>query len=112
MKLSKLKIKNFRGLNSNNNPAWTLNQTIWTKIKEANEIKLNLARRYVHITNFEKAHNITLSGGKDKPLKAYQFVKQIVRDKEVPDCLKWLDDIVGKQEILHDMDYIENNKQT
>jgi len=99
--------------NGNNNPAWSLNQTIWTKIEEANKIKPNLARRYVHITNFETAHNITrLLGGKDKPLKAYQFVKQIDRDKEVPDCLKWLDDIIGKQEVLHDMDYVENNKKS
>ena len=97
--------------NGNNNPAWTLNQTIWTKIEEANKVKPNIARRYVHITNFETAHDIILSAGKDKPLKAYQFVKQIDRDKNAPDCLKWLDDIVGKQEILHNMDYIENNKK-
>jgi predicted ATP-dependent endonuclease of OLD family len=98
--------------NGNNNPAWTLNQTIWTKIEEANNIKPNLARRYVHTTNFETAHNITLSGGKDKPLKAYQFVKEIDKDKEIPDCLKWLDDIINKQEIVHDMNYIENNKNS
>ena len=95
--------------NGNNNPAWSLNQTIWTKIEEANKVKPNLARRYVHITNFEIAHNITLSGGKDKPLKAYQFVKGIDKDKEVPDCLKWLVDIAGKKEILHDMDYINKS---
>jgi predicted ATP-dependent endonuclease of OLD family len=97
--------------NGNNNPAWTLNQVIWAKIEEANKIKPNLARRYVHITNFETAHSITLSGGKDKPLQAYKFVKQVDRNKEVPDCLKWLDDIVGKQEILHDLDYIDKNKK-
>jgi predicted ATP-dependent endonuclease of OLD family len=96
--------------NGNNNPAWSLNQTIWTKVEEANRIKPSLARRYVHVINFETAHKITLSGGKDKPLKAYQFVKSIDREKEIPDCLKWLDDIVGKQEILHDMDYINSNK--
>jgi thioredoxin-like negative regulator of GroEL len=98
--------------NGNNNPAWSLNQTIWTKIEEANKIKPNLARRYVHVTNFEAAHNITLSGGKDKPLKAYQFVKQIDKNKETPDCLKRLDDIVDKQEVLHNMNYIENNKKS
>ena len=98
--------------NGNNNPVWTLNQTIWAKIEEANIIKPNLARRYVHTTNFEIAHNITLSGGKDKPLKAYQFVKTIDKDKEIPDCLKWLDDIINKQEIVHDMNYIETNKKS
>jgi len=95
--------------NGNNNPAWTLNQTIWTKIEEANSVKPNLARRYVHTTNFETAHNITLSGGKDKPLKAFQFVKSIDSEKGIPDCLKWLDDIVGKQEILHNMDYVKGD---
>jgi hypothetical protein len=38
-------------------------------------------------------------------------VKKIGKDKEIPDCLKWLDDIIGKQEVLHDMNYIDNNKQ-
>ena len=93
----------------NRNPAWSLNQTIWTKVEEANKIKPNLSRRYVHITNFETAHNITISGGKDKPLQAYRFVKQIEEKKERPDCLKWLYDIIDKQEILHDMNYINKN---
>jgi predicted ATP-dependent endonuclease of OLD family len=91
------------------NSAWTLNQNIWNKIEEANKLKSGLARRYVHITNFETAHSITLSGGKDKPLKAYQFVKEVKNEGGIPDCLKCLNDIVGKQEILHDMDYIKNN---
>jgi predicted ATP-dependent endonuclease of OLD family len=97
--------------NGNNNPAWSLNKTIWEKVEEANKVKTGLARRYVHITNFETAHNITLSGGKDKPLKAYQFVKEVKNEGDIHDCLKWLNDIVDKQEILHDMNYIETNKE-
>lgn len=97
--------------NGNNNSAWTLNQTIWNKVEIANKVKSELARRYVHITNFETAHHITLSGGKDKPLQAYKFVKDIKNEGKIPDCLKWLNDIVGNQEILHDMTYIENNKK-
>jgi len=104
------KITNKKG-EEKNNPAWTLNQKIWDKIESANKEKQGLARRYVHITNFETAHNITLSGGKDKPLQAYKFVKDIDREKEVPDCLKWLDDIAYRQEIVHDMNYIESNKK-
>jgi len=94
------------------NSAWTLNQNIWDKIESANQVKNGLARRYVHITNFETAHGITLSGSKDKPLKAYQFVKEVKNEDNIPDCLKWLNDIVGKQEVLHDMNYIETNKKS
>ena len=100
-----------------NNSAWTLNQTIWTKTEEANKIKPNLARRYVHITNFETAHEEqykkignAIDISKDKPLRAYKFATSIDdTNKENIDCFKWLQDIVGKQEILHDMDYINKN---
>lgn len=92
--------------------AWTLNQNIWNKIESANKVKPGLARRYVHITNFETAHGVILSGGKDKPLKAYPFVKEVKNEGDIPDCLRWLNDIVGKQEILHDMDYIYRISRT
>jgi predicted ATP-dependent endonuclease of OLD family len=95
-----------KSANGNNNPAWTFNQIIWGKVDSANKKKPGLARRYVHITNFENAHNIELKNGKDKPLQAYKFVKNIKNEGEIPDCLKWLKDIVGDQEIVHDMDYI------
>ena len=94
------------------NSAWTLNQNIWDKIELANQLKTGLSRRYVHFTNFETAHGIILSNGKDKPLKAYQFVKEVKNEGNIPDCLKWLNDIVGKQEILHDMNYVETNKKS
>ena len=93
------------------NSAWSLNQKIWDKIEKANEEKKGLARRYVHIKNFEDAHEIKLSGGKDKPLTAYKFVQSVNRDGKIPDCLKWLDDIIGKKEILHDMNYVQSNKR-
>lgn len=92
--------------NGNHNSAWSFNQTIWDKVQEANQIKAGLARRYVHKTNFETAHGIILSGSKDKPLKAYQFVTSINRSNSIPDCLTWLDDILGEKMILHDMAYI------
>jgi len=97
--------------NGNKNPAWSLNQKIWDKVDSANKEMQGLARRYVHIKNFEDAHNIKLSGGKNKPLQAYKFVKSINREDKIPDCLKWLDDITGEQAITHDMDYIESNKK-
>ena len=94
------------------NPAWSLNQSIWEKIEYANTVKQGLARRYVHVRNFEVAHSIqTLSGGKDKPLHAYRYVQQIAQNdeasKEKHECLRWLCDIIGKQSIVHDMDYVK-----
>ncbi|MFV5701729.1 ATP-dependent nuclease [Flavobacterium sp. XS2P12] len=91
------------------NSAWIFNQTIWDNVQIANKLKQGLSRRYVHTTNFEVAHNITLKGAKDKPLKAFQFVQTINRDSKTPDCLKWLDDILGAKSITHDMDYINKS---
>lgn len=93
------------------NSAWSLNKKIWDKIEAANAEKQGLARRYVHIINFEDAHRITLSGGKNKPLQAYKYVQSVSNEGDIPDCLKWLDDIVRKQEIIHDADFIESNKR-
>ena len=91
----------------NVNSAWTLNERIWEKIVEANNIKNGLARRYVHISNFETAHGINLTG-KDKPIRAYNFVAELNQDSDVP-CLNWLHDIIGNKAIVHDQDYIEQN---
>jgi predicted ATP-dependent endonuclease of OLD family len=106
--------------NGNNNPAWSLNQAIWNKIEDANKVKSNLARRYVHITNFETAHkehyeNIgsSVDSNKDKPLRAYKLVSSVDdSNKENIDCFKWLQDIIEKQEILHDMAYVNNHKKS
>lgn len=92
------------------NSAWTLNQKIWDLVNKANGEEVGLARRYVHIANFENAHKYHLLHGADKPLQAYKFAKTITRDN-LPDCLKWLDDFLGEQKILHDMEYINSNKK-
>lgn len=92
----------------NANPAWSMNQNIWSLIEKANKQKAGLARRYVHIKNFEDAHGIPLAGNKGKPLSAYEFVKEISHDDDKP-CLNWLKDIIGNKEILHDQSYIKNN---
>jgi predicted ATP-dependent endonuclease of OLD family len=98
--------------NGNANSAWTLNKKIWELVLEANKIEGGLARRYVHNANFENAHKYNLLSGKDKPLQAYKFAQLIKREDPMPDCLKWLDDIMGEQKILHDDNYIEQNKKT
>lgn len=99
--------------NGKNNSAWTLNQKIWELVEYANSQEIGLARRYVHIANFENAHGYNLLSGKDKPLQAYKFVQTIQnRESVIPDCLKWLDDYMGDRKIIHDMEYINSNKKT
>lgn len=91
--------------NGNANSAWTLNTSIWEKVEAANAKRAGLARRYVHIQNFEIAHNVPLTG-KDKPIKAYDFVIGLNQDSDVA-CLNYLKDIIGPKQILHDAAFIE-----
>jgi len=69
-------------------------------------MQMGLARRYVHIYNFEDAHRYEVNSSMGKPLAAYEYAKTINIDSNV-DCLKWLKDIVGNKEILHDQKFIE-----
>ena len=91
--------------NGATNSAWTLNKSIWDKVEEANDAQAGLSRRYVHTTNFERAHGIILTG-KDKPIRAYEFVEKIEKDSDVS-CMNWLRDIVGAQSIIHDQRFVE-----
>jgi putative ATP-dependent endonuclease of the OLD family len=91
--------------NGDVNSAWTLNKNIWDKIQTANTKRDGLARRYVHVKNFESAHGIKLEG-KSKPVKAYEFVKGVFEDSDVP-CLRWLKDMLGDKAILHDHLFVE-----
>ena len=92
--------------NRDNNGAWTLNKKIWDYVEKANEIKTGLSRRYVHKTNFEIAHNINIVG-KDKPLKAYEFVKNVTINSDMP-CMIYLRDIIEKKDILHNQEFVES----
>jgi len=95
------------------NSAWSLNKSIWENVVESNKVMEGLARRYVHNANFENAHKYNLVGGKDKPLQAFKFAKKIIREKmESADCLRWLKDALEDKVILHDQNYIEQNKKT
>jgi predicted ATP-dependent endonuclease of OLD family len=91
--------------NGNSNSAWTLNTSIWEKVEAANAKKDGLSRRYVHVQNFETAHGVPLTG-KDKPIKAYDFVIALNQDSDVP-CLNYLKDILGAKAILHNGAFIE-----
>ncbi len=90
--------------NGNANSAWTLNDSIWKKVVSANNKKDGLSRRYVHVQNFETAHGIILTG-KGKPIHAYDFVKDLTVDSDVP-CLNSLKDLLGDKIILHDDNFI------
>jgi len=92
--------------NDNANSAWTLNGIIWEKIAAANARKEGMARRYVHVQNFESSHDIK-STGKDKPLHAYDYAMTLTEESDVP-CLNILKDLFGDNVILHDNDYIES----
>ena len=84
-----------------------MNQKIWAKVEEANNKSSGLARRYLHIKNFESAHNYTVNPDKGKPLSAYEFAKTITKDQDIA-CLNWLKDIVGKKQILHNQNFLLN----
>ncbi len=94
--------------NGKNNPAWTLNQKIWGKVEEANKKHSALARRYIHVKDFESANNYQMDQSKGKPLSAYKFVQTIKNNDQNIACLNWLKDIVDKKEILHDQNYLLN----
>jgi predicted ATP-dependent endonuclease of OLD family len=87
------------------NSAWTLNDSIWSNVEIANTSRLGIARRYVHNPNFELAHGVKLTG-KEKPLRAYEYVITLSQDSDVP-CLNYLKDLLGKKIILHDHDFVE-----
>jgi putative ATP-dependent endonuclease of the OLD family len=91
--------------NDSANSAWKLNSTIWDKIVKANQRMEGMARRYVHVENFETAHGIT-SNGKDKPLKAFDFAQNLEFNSDVP-CLNLLKDLFGDKTILHDNIYVK-----
>jgi putative ATP-dependent endonuclease of the OLD family len=91
--------------NGNANSAWTLNASIWEKIVHANTKKDGLARRYVHVSNFETAHGVILTG-KEKPLRAYEYVVAIGENDDVP-CLNYLRDLLGQNAILHDDAFVD-----
>jgi len=91
--------------NGNVNSAWNINASIWEKIEIANSKRNGLARRYVHTTNFETAHGVPLTG-KEKPLKAYEYVIALTEDSNAP-CLNYLKDLLGAKAILHDNAFIE-----
>lgn len=92
------------------NSAWSLNEKIWKKIEEANKIQSDLARRYVHVHNFETANHYVCNKTKGKPLSAFEFSQTITdKDQDLP-CLNWLRDIIGEKKFLHDQNYITSLK--
>ena len=84
--------------------AWTINTKIWENVQASN----NLSKRYVHIHNFEDAHGITVKSDDGKPLTAYNFAQTIKDVNTKVPCLEWLKDIIYKNGIIHDPQFIED----
>ncbi|MBI1911782.1 MAG: AAA family ATPase [Deltaproteobacteria bacterium] len=77
------------------NSAWELNQSIWDRVVLANNFSSGLSHRYVHIRNFEQAHNYIYDQSKGKPLSAFEFAKNMERSKSMP-IFKFVNQILGK----------------
>lgn len=88
------------------NAAWTMNKKIWEQVEISNAKHKGIARRYIHSINFEKANKVS-STGAGKPMDAYNFVKNVTLESDF-ECIKWLKDIVGEKNILHDDKYLES----
>ncbi|BCS96220.1 hypothetical protein DSLASN_18520 [Desulfoluna limicola] len=59
------------------NSSWTLNDTIWTKVLEANSIEKELCKRFVSVQNFEDAHGYSHDTTKGKPWSAYEYAQEL-----------------------------------
>lgn len=87
------------------NSAWALNKTIWEKVEDINAIVPNLARRYVHVVDFESANGYVNKPSKGKPLSAYEFAQSLNGNENIP-CINFIKDIVEEKHINHDQAYL------
>lgn len=82
------------------NPAWSQNQKIWTLIEAANSKQEGLASRFVHIHNFEDAHDYTHSSTEGKPLSAYKLAQTYLQaTDEIPKIVQFCNHIIGDSPI-------------
>ncbi|WP_417730457.1 ATP-dependent nuclease [Rosistilla oblonga] len=59
------------------NPAWALNQQIMKQVSEGRRAHSVGAYRYVHVENFECAHDYEYDNAKGKPLSAFEFAQDL-----------------------------------
>lgn len=71
-------------INKKSNPAWTLNEKIWSEVQNGNNLIKGLSQRFVSIYNFETANKYSYDPEIGKPLSAYQFIKSIPPDSNLP----------------------------
>lgn len=88
------------------NSAWTLNERIWERIETANELHEELARRYVHVPNFEAAHNYDVDPEKGKPLCAFEFAQSLDDETDLPVSV-FVNQILGHSEPEKDFSQAE-----
>jgi predicted ATP-dependent endonuclease of OLD family len=79
------------------NSAWTLNERIWEGIEAANERHDGLARRYVHVSDFESAHEYDVDPKKGKPLCAFEFAQGLDGASDLP-VVAFVNQILGRRE--------------
>jgi predicted ATP-dependent endonuclease of OLD family len=84
--------------NEKPNPMFSYNEAIWKQLEESNKIIPNLARRFVHIKDFESAHDYKINMVEGKPLSAYNFALSISKNNNFP-CFRFLDDLFGENKI-------------
>lgn len=70
--------------NDNDNPMWTVNESIWRQIEESNNIQPGISKRFVHFQDFESAHGYNYDKAKGKPLSAYLYAQSIAPNSELP----------------------------
>lgn len=96
--------------NVNINAMWTMNKNIWDQIIISNDKYPNIARRFVHNLDFEKAHGYKVNSKKGKPLSAFEFAKSLEIDSGLPST-EFLKDLFTKRSINHSQDYIITETQ-
>jgi predicted ATP-dependent endonuclease of OLD family len=89
------------------NSAWSLNQSIWDEINEANTRTPKLSCRFVHVRNFEDAHGYKHDQAKGKPMSAFEYSKELVQGDEKP-IVSFIEKIINEgYEDLYTPEYLE-----
>jgi predicted ATP-dependent endonuclease of OLD family len=86
--------------------AWTLNERIWENIEVAKGLHDKLACRYVHIPNFESAHEYSVDPKKGKPLSAYEFVQELDVTSNLP-VVTFINQILGRREKVEEFTQLD-----
>ncbi len=87
-----------------NNSAWSLNESIWNELMDANANSEEYAKRYVSVYNFESSHDYEYDTTKGKPLSAFEYANQLDLNGN-ESILKFVDTICGA--LPHDFKFTQ-----